>query len=275
MAASATDDDSSAAQTSYLWWRFWESLRDIECPQEGHAQHQAEEIVGPEDKPGRCTLIVVLEPLALSVPDRYLDSRPMAGNINSNPVEHLVPAKNQTSRPMEDVTNPEPLGHSVTLVHLDSRPGRRVNELKPEGPEHPTPEDTPSRIVRLYDNQAVSDQLVDSNTDRSSDPVPMPAPSELAEHSTSVGHNFRRCKPELSGHPVPGGARTSFSDNQTVSDTIGQSRTGEDLVLKPAPSKITEPPEREGSQPETAMVSRLLLAGLPKVIAESQQSKDS
>ena len=44
----------------------------------------------------------------------------MAGNINWNPVEHLVPVKNQTSRPMEGVTNPEPLGHSVTLVHLDS-----------------------------------------------------------------------------------------------------------------------------------------------------------
>ena len=138
--------------------------------------------------------IVVLEPLVLSAPDGSLDSRPMAGNINWNPVEHWVPAKNQTSRHMEGVTNPEPLGHSATLVHLDSRPGSIVNELKPEGPEHPAPEDTPSRIVGFYDDQTVSDQLVDSNTDRSSDPVPTPAPSELAEHSTSVGHNFRQCQ---------------------------------------------------------------------------------
>ena len=121
---------------------------------------------------------------------------------------------------MEGVTNPEPLGHSVTLVHLDSRSGRIVNELKPEGPEHPVPDDTPSRIVGFYDNQTVSDQLVDSNTDRSSDPVPMPAPSELAEHLTSVGHNFRRLKLEPSEHPVPGGAprgMVGFSDNQPVS----------------------------------------------------------
>ena len=52
--------------------------------------------------------IVVLEPLALSVPDGSLDSRPMAGNMSWNPLEHMVPAKNQTSRPMEGVTNPEP-----------------------------------------------------------------------------------------------------------------------------------------------------------------------
>ena len=123
----------------------------------------------------------------------------------------------------------------------------------------------------------MSDQLVDSNTDRSSDPVPMPAPSELAEHSTSVGHNFRR-KPKLSGYPVPGGAcheMVGFSDNQPVSDTIGQSRTGEDLVLKLAPSKITELPEREGSRPGTGMMSRLLPARLLEVIAEPRQSKDS
>ena len=148
--------------------------------------------------------IVVLEPLTLSVPDVSLDSRPMAGNMDWNPSEHAVPEEEQTSRPMEGVTDPKPLGHSVTLVHLDSRPGRR--ELKPEWPEHPVADDTPSRIVRFYDNQTVSDQLVYSNTDGSDDPVPMPAPSELAKHSTSVGHNFRHCKPKSSEHPGPGGA---------------------------------------------------------------------
>ena len=183
--------------------------------------------------------IVVLEPLTLSVPDVSLDSRPMAGNLDCNPSEHVVPEE-QTSTPMEGVTDSEPLGHSVTLVHLYSRPGRR--ELKPDWPEHPVPDDTPSRIVGFYDNQTVSDQLVYSNTDGSKDPVPMPAPSELAEHSTSVGHNFWHCKPKPSEHLVPGGAPrrvVGFSDKQPVSEPAGQSKTSDDLVPKPAPSEIT------------------------------------
>ena len=94
--------------------------------------------------------IVVLEPLALSVLDVYLDSRPMAGNVDWNPLEHTVPEEDQTSRPMEGVTGPEPLGHSVMKVHLDSRPGR--NEWKPERSEHPVPDSTPRRVVGFYDN---------------------------------------------------------------------------------------------------------------------------
>ena len=194
--------------------------------------------------------IVVLEPLAFSVPDISLDSRPMAGNMDWNPSEHAVPEEDQTSRPMEGVTDPEPLGHSVTLVHLDSRPGR--NELKPEWPEHPVPDDTPRRIVGFYDNQTVSDHLGYSNTDGSSDPVPMPAPSELAEHSTSVGHSFRHLKPEPSEHPAPDGTPrrvVGFSDNQPVSEPAEQSKTCDDLVPKPIPSELTEQPGREGLLP--------------------------
>ena len=37
--------------------------------------------------------MVVLEPLALSVPDVSLDSRPMAGNMDRNPLEHAVRMK--------------------------------------------------------------------------------------------------------------------------------------------------------------------------------------
>ena len=79
--------------------------------------------------------------------------------------------------------------------------------------------------------------------------MPMPAPSELAEHSTSVGHNFRHCKPKPSEHPVPGGAPhrvVGISDNQPVSEPAGQSKTSDDLVPKPAPSQITEQPGGEG-----------------------------
>ena len=63
---------------------------------------------------------MVLEPLALSVPD----SRPMAGNMDWNPLEHAVPEEDQTSRPMEGVTDPEPLGHSVEMS--GSRNGQSI-----------------------------------------------------------------------------------------------------------------------------------------------------
>ena len=124
----------------------------------------------------------------------------MAGNMDWNPSEHAVPEEDQTSRPMEGVTGQEPLGRSVMKLHLDSQPSG--NKLKPEWSEHPAPDDTPHRVVGFYDNQTVSDPLVDSNTDGSGDPVPMPAPSELAEHSTSVEHSVRPSQPELSEHPA-------------------------------------------------------------------------
>ena len=63
---------------------------------------------------------MVLEPLVLSVLDISLDSRPMAGNMNRNPLEHAGPEEDQNSRPMEGAFGPEPLGHSVMKVHLDS-----------------------------------------------------------------------------------------------------------------------------------------------------------
>ena len=108
--------------------------------------------------------------------------------------------------------------------------------------------------------------------------MPMPAPSELAEHSTSVGHNFRHCKPKPSEHPGPGGAPRGvvrFSDNQPVSEPAGQSKTCDDLVPKPAPSEFTEQPGGEGLLSEADTVSRPLPAGLPGVFPEPQQSKDS
>ena len=159
--------------------------------------------------------VVVLEPSAFSVPDVSLDSRPMAGNMDWNPSEQAVPEEDQTSRPMEGVTSPAPLGHSVMKLHLDSQPSR--NKLKPDRSGCPVPDDTPRRKVGFYDNQTVSDLLVDSNTDGSGDPVPRPAPSELAEHSTSVEHSLRPLQPEPSEHPAgtPRGV-VGFSDNQLV-----------------------------------------------------------
>ena len=57
------------------------------------------------------------------------------------------------------------------------------------------PDDIPHRQVGFYGNQTVPDFLVDVN--RGGDPVPKPAPSVLAEHSTSVEHSLRP------GYPMP------------------------------------------------------------------------
>ena len=137
----------------------------------------------------------------------------MASNMDWNPSEYAVPEADKTSRHTEGVTSPAPLGHSVMQLHLDSQPSR--NKLKPEQSGYPVPDDTPRRKVRFYDNQTVSDLLVaiffynnqtvsdllvDSNADGCDDPVPRPAPWELAEHSTSVEHSLRPLQLESSEH---------------------------------------------------------------------------
>ena len=160
--------------------------------------------------------VIVLVQLAFSVPDGSLDSRPMAGNMDWNPSEYAISEKDQTSRPTEGVTSPAPSGHSVMQLHLDSQHSR--NKLKPDQSGYPVPDDTPRGKVGFYDNQTVSDLLVDSNMDGGGDPVPKPAPSELAERSTSVEHSLRL------GYPVQDDApcrKVGFYDNQTVSDLFG------------------------------------------------------
>ena len=122
-------------------------------------------------------------------------------------------------------------------LHLDSQPSR--NKLKPDQPGDPVPDDTPHRQVGFYGNQTVSDFLVDSNMDVSGDPVPRSAPSELAEHSTSVEHSLRPGYPVLDDTP----SRTvCFYDSQTVSDLLVDSKAdgGGDPVPMPAPSELAE-----------------------------------
>ena len=267
--------------------------------------------------------MVVLEPLAFSVLDVSLDSRPMAGNMDWNPSEYVVPKENQTRRPTEGVTSPAPLRHSVMQLHLDSQPSRNksgdpvpddtprrqvgfygnqtVSDFLMDGSgdpmpkpapselaEHSTsvehslrpgylvPDDTPSRTVCFYDSQTVSDLLVDSKADGGDNPVPRPAPSELAEHSTSVEHSLRLLQPELSDHQTgtPLGV-VGASDNQSVSEPTEHSRTGGNLVLKLAPSEITEQLRSwESLSPETVTVPRPLPVALPGVVSESRQSED-
>ena len=78
--------------------------------------------------------------------------------------------------------------------------------------------------------------------------MPRPAPSELAEHSTSVEHSLRPLQPEPSEHQTgtPRGV-VGASDNQPVSEPMEQSRTGGNWVRKPAPSEITEQPRHNDS----------------------------
>ena len=179
----------------------------------------------------------VEEPLAFSVPDVSLDSRPMAGNMDWNPSECVVPKENQTSRPTEGVTSPAPLRHSVMQLHLDSQPSR--HKLKPDQSGDPVPDDTPCRQVGFYGNQTVSDFLVDVDVDGSGNPVPKPAPSELSEHSTSVEHSLRPGYPVSDDTP----SRTvCFYDSQTVSDLLMDSKAdgGGNPVPRPAPSELAE-----------------------------------
>ena len=130
--------------------------------------------------------VVVLESLAFSAPDASLDSRPMAGNMDWNPSEYVVHNEEQTRRPTEGVTSPAPLRNSVMQFHLDSQPGRNTCKLKPDQSGGPVPNETPLRQVDVYGSQTVPDFLVDANMDGGGNPVPKPAPSELAEHSMSV-----------------------------------------------------------------------------------------
>ena len=146
------------------------------------------------------------------------------------------------------------------------------------------PDSTPRRVVGFYDNQTVSDPLEHSKTGRSDDPVPKPAPSELAEHSTSVGHRVRQLKPEPSEHPAPDSKScgvVGFSDNQPVSEPLEQSKTCGDLVPKPALSELAEHLMSNGPQswgegllPGTDTASRPQPTGLPGVTPEPQQAED-
>ena len=105
------------------------------------------------------------------------------------------------------------------------------------------------------------------------------SPSQWATHclhSTSVEQSLRPLQPEPSEHPTgtPRGV-VGASDNQPVSEPTKQSRTGGNLVLKPAPSEIAEQPRsRERLSPKTGTVPRPLPIALPGVVSESQQSED-
>ena len=131
------------------------------------------------------------------------------------------------------------------------------------GPRYPMPDDKSGRRVCFYDSQTVSDLLVDLRVNRGGNPVPKPAPSELAEHSTSVENSLRPLQVEPIEHPTdtPRGV-VGASDNQPVSrlgrsdnQTIRQLASVSNQCQRPAPSEIVEQPRSRGRLlPETDRV---------------------
>ena len=188
---------------------------------------------------------MVLEPLEFSAPDASLDSRPIAGNMDWNPADYVVHNDEQTRRPTEGVTIPAPVRHSVMQFHLDSQPGRI--KLKPDQSGDPWPNGTPRRQVDVCGSQTVPDILVDANMDRGGNPVPKPAPSEFAEHLTSVEHSLWQKDPKENGggNPVPKSAPSELAEHLTSVEHSLRSKypiedEGGDPVPKPAPSGLAE-----------------------------------
>ena len=189
--------------------------------------------------------VVVLEPLEFSAPDACLDSRSIAGNMDLNPSKYVVHIEEQTRRPTEGVTSPAPVRHSVMQFHRDSQPGR--NKLKPDQSGDPLPNGTPRRQVDVCGSQTVPDFLVDVNMDGGGNPVPKPAPSDLAEHLTSVEHSLRPKYPNENGggNPVPKQAPSELAEHLTSVEHSLRSKypnedEGGDPVPKPAPSGLAE-----------------------------------
>ena len=112
--------------------------------------------------------------------------------------------------------------------------------------------------------------------------MPSRAPSELAEHSTSVEHSLRLLQPEPSEQPA--GTPREWWGFPTISqchNRTKQSEKGVNWVPKTAPSALAE--QLRSDRPPlwgevllsgTDTVSRLPPAALPGVAPESRQSED-
>ena len=129
---------------------------------------------------------------------------------HSTSVEHIL----RPEYPNEDgggdpVPEPAPSELAEHLTSVEHSPW----------PGYPMPDDQPGRRVCFYNSQTVSDLLVDSRADGDGNPMPKPALSELAEHSTSVEHSLRLLRAEPIEHPTdtPRGV-VGVSDNQPVSE---------------------------------------------------------
>ena len=201
----------------------------------------------------------------------YLDSQPSRNKLK--PDQSGDPVPDDTPRRQVGFYGNQTVPDFLVDVNVDGG-GNPVPKLAPSElaehsksvehslrPGYQMPDDTPSRTVCFYDSQTVSDLLVDSKADGGGNPVPRPAPLELAEHSTSVEHSLQPLQPEPSEHPTdtPHGV-VGASDNQPVSEPMEQ---------------IAEQPRsKERLLPETDPVPWPPPIALLRVVSESRHSVD-
>ena len=100
-------------------------------------------------------------------------------------VEHSLRSKYQNE---DDGGDPVPKPAPSVLAE------RSTSVEHSPGPRYPMPDDKSGRRVCFYDSQ-------DFRADRGGNPVPKPAPSELAEHSTSVENSLRPLQAGPMEHP--------------------------------------------------------------------------
>ena len=126
--------------------------------------------------------------------------------------EHLTSVEHslQSKYPNEDeggdpMPKPAPSGLAERSSSVEHSPW----------PRYPVPDDKSGRTVSFYDSHTVSDLLADGG----GNPVPKPAPSELAEHSASVENSLRPLQVGPMEHPtyMPRGV-VEVSDNPPVSE---------------------------------------------------------
>ena len=129
-------------------------------------------------------------------------------------VEHSLRSKYLNEDEGGDpVLKPAPSGLAERSTSVENSPG----------PRYPMPDDKSGRRLCFYDSRTVSNLLVDFRANGGGNPVPKPAPSELAENLTSVENSLRPLQAGPMEHPSGTPRRVvRVSDNQPVSEP-GQS----------------------------------------------------
>ena len=110
-------------------------------------------------------------------------------------------------------------GDPVLKSALSGLAERSTSVENSPGPRYPMPDDKSGRRVCFYDSRTVSNLLVDFGADGGGNPVPKPAPSELADNSTLVENSLQPLQAGPMEHPSDTPRRVvRVSDNQPVSE---------------------------------------------------------